>query len=124
MATRTRRQIEAALRRKFQAERPDMEQLLASGDYTPPVTQAEYLPFVQAVRRLQSARKAAGVSLAAMARQTGIDKAALSRLENGVADNPTIGTLNRYAQALGKVLVMQIVDRPRAERKRRAKTHR
>jgi transcriptional regulator with XRE-family HTH domain len=50
---------------------------------------------------LQSARKSRGLSLAAVARRCGIDKAALSRIENGRNINPTIGTLETIARAIG-----------------------
>ena len=43
-------------------------------------------------------------------RSDGEDRAALSRLENGVAVNPTINTLARYAQALGKRVEVRGVD--------------
>lgn len=113
-----RRESEYTIRRRFQERRPTLEELVASGEYTEPVSQGEYLEFAAAVRHLRSARKAAGLSLDAAARRTGIDKAALSRLENGVADNPTINTLNRYAAALGKVLLLRIADEPKSRRRK------
>ncbi len=56
----------------------------------------------QAVFALRKAREAAGLSLADVAERTGIDKAALSRIETGQHPNPTVSTLCRYAHALGK----------------------
>ena len=50
------------------------------------------------------------LSLADMTAQAEMDRAALSRLENGVAVNPTINTLARYAQALGKRVEVRVVD--------------
>ncbi len=47
-----------------------------------------------------------------MKRRTDIDRAALSQLENAVTDNPMIETLSRCARALGKRLVVKIVDAP------------
>lgn|SRR5436190_22608104 len=119
MTTAKRRATERAIRRQFREHKPTLEELIESGEYTQPVPQGEYLEFESAVRHLRSARKAAGLSLDAAARRTGIDKAALSRLENGVADNPTINTLNRYAAALGKVLLLKVADEPK---RRRAKS--
>jgi transcriptional regulator with XRE-family HTH domain len=43
-----------------------------------------------------------GLSLADVAERTGIDKAALSRLETAQNMNPTVSTLCRYANSLGK----------------------
>lgn len=45
-----------------------------------------------------------------MAERSGIDKAALSRLENGVHGNPTVDTLMRYAAAVGKKLAWTLQD--------------
>ena len=45
-----------------------------------------------------------------VAERSGIDKAALSRLENGVHDNPTVETLMRYATAIGKRLTWKLED--------------
>jgi DNA-binding Xre family transcriptional regulator len=64
----------------------------------------------EALRALRAERKARGVSLAELARRTGIAKASLSRLENDPAANPTIGTLDRIAAALGKKILIQLED--------------
>ena len=61
---------------------------------------------------LRAERKAKGVSLAELARLTGIAKASLSRLENDPAANPTIATLDRIATALGKKILIQLADDP------------
>ena len=45
-----------------------------------------------------------------MATRTGMDRAAIQKLESGVHTNPTISTINRYLHALGKRLVVSIVD--------------
>ena len=121
MTTRTRIQrprqqtaeqaaAERAKRRRFQREKPGLADLLASRDYSEPLTQAEYWDLRKAVLRLKELREQAGLSLADVAERTGIDRAAICRLENGQHQNPTIGTLNRYADALGKRLSFQVVD--------------
>jgi ribosome-binding protein aMBF1 (putative translation factor) len=61
---------------------------------------------------LRAAREAVGLSLADLATRSGIDEAALSRLENGRHLNPTIGTLRRYARALGKRLALVLEEAP------------
>lgn len=71
------------------------------------------VPVHRAVSDLKAAREAAGVSLAEMQQRTGIDKGNLSRLENGLAPNPTVETLTRYAAALGQELVLSL--QPMAE---------
>jgi transcriptional regulator with XRE-family HTH domain len=45
-----------------------------------------------------------------MAARTGMDRAAIQKLESGVHINPTIGTIDRYLHALGKPLVVSLVD--------------
>jgi DNA-binding XRE family transcriptional regulator len=99
-----------AIREKFQRERPTMEQLLASGEYIGPIPQGTYHELRLALHELRKVREAAGLSLADVAERSGIDKAALSRLENGVQANPTVETLARYAAALGKRLRWTLED--------------
>jgi transcriptional regulator with XRE-family HTH domain len=55
-------------------------------------------------------RRRSGLSLADLAKRTGIDKAYLSRLENAQQGNTTLETLRRVAQALGKELVLGFND--------------
>ena len=45
-----------------------------------------------------------------IAATTGIDRTARCRLENGSHENPTISTLNRYAEALGRRISFRVVD--------------
>lgn len=102
---------EAAVRERFQRERPSLRQLLESGDGTEPMTQYEYFELQVACReRLRPLREAAGLSLSDMAACTGMDRAAIQQLESGIHTNPTISTINRYLHALGKRLVVSIVD--------------
>jgi DNA-binding XRE family transcriptional regulator len=61
-------------------------------------------------RQLKNARQAAGLTLAAVAKRSGIDKAALSRLENGHHDNPTLETILRYLAAIGKDIEWRFVN--------------
>lgn len=99
-----------AIREKFQKERPSLEQLVESGDAPPAFPLGVYLDVRQALLALKSAREEAGLSLSDVAERSGIDKGALSRLENGVHDNPTVETLVRYATALGKRLTWSMQD--------------
>jgi DNA-binding XRE family transcriptional regulator len=64
----------------------------------------------QLLAQLKSAREARGLSLADLTKLTGMDPSALSKLENGQRPNPTIETLVRYAEAVGKRLVVSLVD--------------
>ena len=101
-----------AIREKFQSEKPDMEQLLASGDYTDPIPLGTYLETKALLHCLKQERELAGLSLADVASLTGMDKATISRLENGHQQNPTVETLSRYAMAIGKQLTWAFTDLP------------
>ncbi len=65
----------------------------------------------EAVRVLKATREALGLSLADIKDRTGIEKGNLSRLENAADPNPTIDTLTRYADAVGKELVISLIDK-------------
>lgn len=62
------------------------------------------------LKQLKAAREARGLSLADVTELTGMDRSALSKLETGQRPNPTIGTLVRYAEAVGKRLVVSLAD--------------
>ena len=99
-----------AIRERFQRERPSLQQLVESGECLPPIPMWVHWELCRLLVAFKQARNAAGLSLADVAERSGIDKAALSRLENGVHDNPTVETLMRYAAALGKKLVWKLED--------------
>jgi DNA-binding XRE family transcriptional regulator len=99
-----------AIRERFQKEKPSLEQLVASGEYNEPLPLGEHLSIRQAIFALKKAREAAGLSLADVAERTGIDKAALSRVETGQNMNPTVATLCRYADALNKRWKWDLLD--------------
>jgi DNA-binding Xre family transcriptional regulator len=101
---------ERALRAKYQRRRPSLSSLVSSGDYTAPVPQSEVLSLMRFAARIKARRQEMRISLAQLAALTGIDKAALSRLENGQAENPTYSTLNRVANALNKRLCLVLED--------------
>ncbi len=81
-----------ALREKYR-DRPPLDQLLDSGDFEPPVLHGPFMALQAFVRELKQERERAGLSLADMAERTGIDRSALSRLENGRNPNPKLDTL-------------------------------
>ncbi|MEX2173961.1 MAG: helix-turn-helix transcriptional regulator [Pirellulaceae bacterium] len=63
-----------------------------------------------ALKLLKAERLKMGLSLADIEQRTGIGRPNLSRLENEAEANPTIGTLTRYAEALGKRLLIVLMD--------------
>ncbi len=60
--------------------------------------------------QLKAVREAKGLSLSDLTEITGMDRSALSKLETGQRANPTVETLVRYAEAVGKRLVVTLVD--------------
>lgn len=52
-------------------------------------------------RRLKALRESRGLSVEEVVRASGIERSALFKLEGGKNPNPTVGTLERYARALG-----------------------
>ncbi len=104
-----------AIREEF-ARCPTQEDLEASGEYEGPIKNGAYFAVKVVLHELKQARQAAGLTLAAVAKLTGMDQATLSRLENGRQPNPTIDTLWRYAHAVGRQLVLTHADGVPAER--------
>jgi DNA-binding XRE family transcriptional regulator len=62
------------------------------------------------LKKLRAAREEKGLSLADVTELTGMDRSALSKLETGQRPNPTVETLVRYAEAVGKRLVVSLTD--------------
>jgi DNA-binding XRE family transcriptional regulator len=62
------------------------------------------------LQQLKAAREAKGLSLADMTNLTGMDRSALSKLESGQRANPTVETLVRYAEAVGKRVLVSLTD--------------
>lgn len=96
------------IRRRFQSERPTPDELIASGDASEFVSLGEYLELRHAILELKKRRERMGLSLADLAERSGMDRAAISRLESGITTNPTVDTLNRYAAAIGAEIVWSV----------------
>jgi DNA-binding XRE family transcriptional regulator len=62
------------------------------------------------LQQLKAAREAKGLSLSELTELTGMDRSALSKLETGQRPNPTVETLVRYAEAVGKRLIVSLAD--------------
>ena len=94
------------IREEIESERPEIiaKALQARGE----VRRKQLAAVMQ---QLKTAREAKGLSLADVYQRTGIDRSALSKLENVTNENPTIDTLLRYAEVVGKRLDIQVLDR-------------
>jgi len=97
MNAEERRQFEQAVRDEQVAKAENIEAAKA----VLPRLMADCEQAVAIVGQFREAREAAGISLAELEQRTGIRKSVLSRLENSKAPNPTLATLQRYAEALG-----------------------
>lgn len=110
MQTPEQEAAEQAIRQRFQEEKPRLEDLVASGDVAQVFTMGEYWELRKTFATLKTLRESQGLSISDLVERTGMDRAMISRLENGLVDNPTIATINRYAKALGKRVVVSLVD--------------
>jgi DNA-binding Xre family transcriptional regulator len=97
-------------RERYQRNKPTVEQLLAEGGHTDTVPLGEFLALHAVMAELKRERERQGLTLAELANRTGIDAAALSRLETGKQANPTLDTLCRIAHALQKAVVCGLRD--------------
>jgi transcriptional regulator with XRE-family HTH domain len=64
----------------------------------------------QVMASLKKERERQGLTLADLSDRTGVDQAALSKLETGSHGNPTMETLYRIALARGKVIACNVQD--------------
>lgn len=106
--TKTEHQVEEdlpELRRKSKVARDRSEKV--ANKYLRTVGGIDLAEIVPAIK---IAREKAGLTLAQVSQATGLTVANLSKLENGLQDNPTLRTLRRYAAAVGKRLVVELED--------------
>jgi transcriptional regulator with XRE-family HTH domain len=116
--TPAQRPRQKALRGRLHEEKPSLDDLVKKGDTDPDtvMTMGMYFDIQRALQSLKHERLRRGLSIADVAERSGIDRAVISRLENGKQDNPTVATLMRYAAAIGKRFVWGYED---VERKNR-----
>ena len=79
---------------------PGPDELVASGDIDEPVPQGMFLELLNLMATLKGRRQARGMTLTDVSERSGLTRQAISRLENGWNNNPTLETLYRYALAL------------------------
>ena len=110
--TAEERARERALREKLQKERPSLEDLVREGACDPSavMTMGMYYDVQKALQALKRERERRSLSISDVAERSGLDRAVVSRLENGKQDNPTVATLMRYAAAIGKRLLWSFED--------------
>jgi ribosome-binding protein aMBF1 (putative translation factor) len=99
-----------AIRAKYQEEKPGPDQLSAAGEYEGPVQSGAYWEVRRVMAQLKAERERQGLSLAALAKKSGLDKGAISKLETGRQVNPTIDSLSRIAAGLGVKIVLTLPE--------------
>jgi hypothetical protein len=62
------------------------------------------------LEQLKAAREQQGLSLADVGRLTGLDEASLLELETGQRPDASVDSLARYAEAVGKRLVVSLAE--------------
>ena len=105
---------EKELRDRLQREKPSLDDLIRSGDCDPDsvMTMGMYFDVLTALQSLKQDRQRHGLSIGDVAERSGLDRAVVSRLENGKQDNPTVATLMRYAAGVGKRFLWTYEDVP------------
>jgi len=91
-------------------EREEKDEIIAKARRYKAEHDAVVASLEHVMRALRAERERQGLSLADMKERTGIDRAALSRLESGQHPNPTIATLMRYARALGRSIEVVVSE--------------
>jgi DNA-binding Xre family transcriptional regulator len=115
MSREERKQFEQAVAEEQAAK----EKNIAAAKKLIPRLMADCQQAVAIVRMLRQAREAAGITLTELEARTGIRKSALSRLENSKAPNPTLASLQRYAEALGRRLCVSVEAERSVHRRKR-----
>jgi ribosome-binding protein aMBF1 (putative translation factor) len=101
LRTAEQRAEEEAIRRQHAAN--PMRQRPAGA-----LNQQSFAAILHLVARLKAVRESQGLTLAEVAARMGMDAPALSRLETGKMLNPTLGTLHKWAEALGQKLDVDV----------------
>jgi len=101
---------EATIRDRFQGDKPGLPELMKRGDIKEVFTMGEYWELCKTFAALRALREQKSLSISDVADRTGLDSATIARLESGQLDNPTVGTVTRYAKALGKRVVVSLLD--------------
>ena len=104
-------------RERYQREKPTPDDLLAESGQERFIRHGDYLMLLGLMAALKRERERQKLTMAQMSELTGIDKAALSRLETGKNANPTLDTMNRIAAALGMTIACSLRDAPKKVKK-------
>lgn len=91
------------IREQVEAEKPEMTARIRREI-------AEARRLAEVFQELKKIREAQGLTLAEVQDRTGIDRSTLSKLETGERENYTLETILRYADAVGKQVLVTLAD--------------
>ncbi len=74
------------------------------------ITSQNFAAILSLLAKFKAARESQGLTLAEVAERMGIDAPALSCLETGKVLNPTLATLHKWADALGRKVHAELVS--------------
>ena len=106
-ATREEQERHQRIREQIQEELPVIKQR-AQQKLAEAMQRGIAIQHTMAVLKAERVKK--GLSLSNIKERTGIERSTLSRLENHADANPTVNTLTRYAEAVGKKLFVILAD--------------
>ena len=69
-------------------------------------------PLAALLREIRLERERQGLSFGEVGARCGMDRSAAQKVESGAVGNPTISTIQRYAEALGKRVRFTLEDAP------------
>ena len=72
------------------------------------INRQSFTAILRLAARFKAERESQGLTLTQVAERMGIDAPALSRLETGKMLNPTLATLHKWAEALGRKLEVDL----------------
>jgi len=104
------------IREQIQEELPDIQQR-AKQKLAEAMQRGIAIQHTMAVLKAERMKK--GLSLSDMKERTGIERSTLSRLENNAEANPTVNTLTKYADAVGKKMFVVFTDADDVEAEKR-----
>ena len=105
-ATSEEKARHAQIREQVQAELPELKQR-GRAKLAETIHQGVEIHHITAL--LKAERMKQGLSLSDLNERTNIDRSTLSKLESNADTNPTISTLTRYAEAMGKKVLVTLV---------------
>jgi DNA-binding phage protein len=104
-----------AIRQRSRLERLGPDELIDRGELDELVPHEQFMELSLLTAELHRLRVERGLSLTDISERSGLTRAGISRLENGLNMNPTLDTLYRYTAAVGAHLSFTVTPTSPAE---------